>query len=308
MRPATYGPLVELLATRCRVVVPDLFAVRGRWRYAKVLEAFTASLDHLGLDRVSLLGHSFGGGIELGFAARWPQRTVELVFSDTLAVSRQFRLADEAMRHPGRLVRLATPAAASAFVENWVRHPRQLVGAAWWGFSSGRDTDSALVGRDGIPAHVLWANRDSILSRSDGQAFARELHLHGGVGSRREGDGPRLDVPTARRVLRPTRRTRTEGAVGGRRHRRVVRRSGTGRVMPPERWPLPGWRRRSSGRRRRRSPPSIGEESGGRRRWLGAAHRPGTGGDHGERLRRGHRRGGDDQRGRGRLVGPARKV
>jgi pimeloyl-ACP methyl ester carboxylesterase len=175
MRPATYGPLVELLATRCRVVVPDLFAVRGRWRYAKVLEAFTASLDHLGLDRVSLLGHSFGGGIELGFAARWPQRTVELVFSDTLAVSRQFRLADEAMRHPGRLVRLATPAAASAFVENWVRHPRQLVGAAWWGFSSGRDTDSALVGRDGIPAHVLWANRDSILSRSDGQAFAREL-------------------------------------------------------------------------------------------------------------------------------------
>jgi hypothetical protein len=25
------------------------------------------------------------------------------------------------------------------------------------------------------PAHVLWANRDSLLSRSDGRAFAREL-------------------------------------------------------------------------------------------------------------------------------------
>jgi pimeloyl-ACP methyl ester carboxylesterase len=175
MRPATYGRLVNLLATRCRVVVPDLFAVRGRWRSTEVLEAFAAALDHLGLDQVSLLGHSFGGGLELDFATRSPGRVVELVFSDTLAVSRQFRLAQEATRHPGRLLRLATPPAASAFLYNWTLHPRQMVGAAWWGFASGRVPDSEAVTCDGIPAHVMWANRDSILSRSDGQQFARDL-------------------------------------------------------------------------------------------------------------------------------------
>ena len=69
-----------------------------------MLDAFTASLDRLGVDKVTLIGHSFGGGIELGFAARFPGRVVELVFSDTLAVSRQWGLADEALRHPMRLL------------------------------------------------------------------------------------------------------------------------------------------------------------------------------------------------------------
>ena len=91
MRPAIYRPLTDLLSTLCRVVVPDLFAVQGRWQHAEVVDALEATLDELGLDRVSLLGHSFGGGIELGFAARLgPIGLVELVFSDTLAASREW--------------------------------------------------------------------------------------------------------------------------------------------------------------------------------------------------------------------------
>jgi len=175
MQPATYRGLVDRLATRCRVVVPDLFDVHGTWRYSKILDAFTATLDNLALERVSLLGHSFGGGIELGFASRFPDRVVELVFSDTLAASREWQLADEAIRHPSHLLRLATPTASSAFVRSWVDHPLQLIGAAWWGFTSSRGSDAADVAQAGIPSYVLWANRDSILSRSDGEAFAREL-------------------------------------------------------------------------------------------------------------------------------------
>jgi hypothetical protein len=57
----------------------------------------------------------------------------------------------------------------------WVEHPRQLIDAAWWGFRSGRSSDIHVVAEAGLPAHVLWANRDSILSRQDGQEFAREL-------------------------------------------------------------------------------------------------------------------------------------
>ena len=176
MRPATYGRLADLLAQRCRVVIPDLFAIRGPWSYPLVLDAFVATLDRLELEDVTLLGHSFGGGIELGFATRFPGRVVELVFSDTLAVSHEWGLADEALRHPVGLLRLATPAAAGAFARSWLEHPGQLVSAAWWGFTSGRDSDTEAVARAGLPAHVLWANRDSILSRDDGRQFARELN------------------------------------------------------------------------------------------------------------------------------------
>jgi pimeloyl-ACP methyl ester carboxylesterase len=176
MRPDIYRPLTDLLSTLCRVIVPDLFAVRGRWQHAKVVDALEATLDDLGLDRVSLLGHSFGGGIELGFAACWPDRVVELVFSDTLAASREWSLAHEVLRHPVRLLRLATPNATAAFVRTSVDHPRQLVGAAWWGFVSGRETDAEDVAKTGLPAHVLWANRDSILETSDGRRFAEDLH------------------------------------------------------------------------------------------------------------------------------------
>lgn len=187
MRPATYDRLVQLLATRCRVVVPDLFAVRGRWRYSEVLDAFVSTVEHLGLDRISLVGHSCGGGIEFGFATSQPDRVVELVFSDTLAASREWRLAQEAVRHPGHLIGLATPTAAAAFVRSWIEHPRQLVGAAWWAFTSGRESDSEAVARAGLSAHVLWANRDSILSHADGRRFAEELNASFTIASAPDG-------------------------------------------------------------------------------------------------------------------------
>ncbi len=175
MGPATYRQTAELLSTKARVVVPDLFAVRGSWRYGHILDAFVATLDRLGLERVTLIGHSFGGGLELGFAAAFPSRVVELVFSDTLAVSREWRLADEAMSHPLGLLRLATPLAATAFARSCIKHPRQLAGASWWAFVTGRGVDIEAVAAAGLKSHVLWANRDTILSRQDGQEFARQL-------------------------------------------------------------------------------------------------------------------------------------
>jgi pimeloyl-ACP methyl ester carboxylesterase len=175
MKPATYGALAKVLAERCRVVIPDLFDIPGRWRYESVLDAFTSVLDDRGIERVTLLGHSFGGGIELGFAAKYPERVEELVFSDTLADSREWGLASEALRHPERLLWLATPDATKAFAANALRHPRQLVGAGLWAFRSNRDAQIQEIARRHIPSHVLWANRDSILSRPDGQHFAEDL-------------------------------------------------------------------------------------------------------------------------------------
>ncbi len=157
MSPTTYLRTAELLARRARVVIPDLFALQGPWRYGRVLGAFVATLDRLELERVTLIGHSFGGALELGFAAAFPDRVVELVFSDTLAVSREWGLADEATRHPLGLLRLATPAATFAFARSCIEHPRQLAGAGWWAFVTGREGDIGAVAATGIRSHVLSA-------------------------------------------------------------------------------------------------------------------------------------------------------
>ncbi|MHB8440221.1 MAG: alpha/beta fold hydrolase [Acidimicrobiales bacterium] len=177
MRPATYRATAELLAGRgARVVVPDLFDVPAPWRFDDVVKALELGLERRGLDRVTLVGHSFGGGIELGYAVTHLECVEELVFSDTLAVSEQWGLADEALRHPLGILRLATPEAIRGFVSSLAHYPRQLAAAGWWGFRSERQTGIERVAQARIPAHVLWASRDSILAQSDGRQFAEQLH------------------------------------------------------------------------------------------------------------------------------------
>ena len=175
MQPWTYLPLARLLGKRARVVVPALFDLRGGWTFTRALDALGATLDRLGLERVSLLGHSFGGGLELGLAARHPDRVVECVFADTLGVKERFGLAQEALRHPLGILAMATPRAAASFLQSVATHPAQLAEAAMWGFLSDREPDIEAVVGAGIPCHVLWANHDTLLARSDGQEFARRL-------------------------------------------------------------------------------------------------------------------------------------
>jgi pimeloyl-ACP methyl ester carboxylesterase len=174
MQPRTYRHTAELLADRCRVIIPDLFDGHGRWTAARCLDDLEALLDGKGLDRVTLIGHSFGGAIELELAVRCPDRIVELVFADTLAMSHEWTLAAEAVR-PLHLLWMATPRAAIDFLDSWRIHPLQLTWAAWWGFTSDRRQQTATVAARGISSHVLWADRDSLLSHADGQAFARDL-------------------------------------------------------------------------------------------------------------------------------------
>src|SRR6478735_3622235 len=72
MQPETYVPLARLLADRARVVIPAIFALPERWSFEHALDCIEATLDDQGIGRPSLLGHSFGGGLELGLAARRP--------------------------------------------------------------------------------------------------------------------------------------------------------------------------------------------------------------------------------------------
>lgn len=172
--PRTYAKTAKLLAKRCRVIVPSLFDSHLRWDPNRVLDGLLETIDTLGFDRVTLIGHSFGGALELEFAARNLDRVTELVFVDTLAMSREWTLAREAL-HPVNLARMASPRAAIDFLTSWARHPAELIGAAWWSFMSDRTAEIQFVANAGMRSHVLWADRDGLLSRSDGEAFARAL-------------------------------------------------------------------------------------------------------------------------------------
>ena len=50
---------------------------------AAFVDDLHALLEHLGIDRVALVGQSMGGWTTLGFAAAWPERVTALVLCDT---------------------------------------------------------------------------------------------------------------------------------------------------------------------------------------------------------------------------------
>jgi pimeloyl-ACP methyl ester carboxylesterase len=188
MQPETYLPLARLLANRAQVLIPAIFELPGAWTFSRALASLEATIDERGWERMSLLGHSFGGGLELGYAASHPERVVECVFGDTLGVKERFSLAEEALRAPWRVLAMATRPAIDAFARSVLTHPAQLAEAALWGFLSDRHRDIEICVASGIPSHVLWASRDSLLARSDGQQFARELGATSTVASGRTVD------------------------------------------------------------------------------------------------------------------------
>jgi pimeloyl-ACP methyl ester carboxylesterase len=190
MQPSTYLPLANQLRDRVRVIIPAIFNRREHWDFERTLDSLTELLDELGLSRVSLLGHSFGSGLELGLVGRCPDRIVECVFADTLGCRDRFSLAHEAVRKPLGFLRLATRPAVTSFVRSFATHPYRMVGAAWWGFTSHRGPGIDEVVRVGIPCHVMWAESDTLLARVDGEQFARRLHAMFTVARRPPGYGP----------------------------------------------------------------------------------------------------------------------
>lgn len=175
MRPEIYSSTAaELVARDARVVCFDLLSAPGRWDARAVESGAATVLESLGIESSAMVAHSFGGAILLGLAAAHPQLVRTAVFSDTLGLSFGLHLAEEALGLRA-MVRLATKRAALSFARSIVGHPVAVAGAAWWGYRSDRSEQTDLVARSGIDCHVLWAERDTLLPRSEGEAFARRL-------------------------------------------------------------------------------------------------------------------------------------
>lgn len=81
----TWDPVIDALARRYTVIAPDLL---GHGRSAKPRADYTLGgyangmrdlLTILGIDKVTVVGHSFGGGVAMQFAYQFPERTERMI-------------------------------------------------------------------------------------------------------------------------------------------------------------------------------------------------------------------------------------
>ena len=152
-----WAHLVDKMDDDHRVLVPDLF---GHGDSAKPLGDYSLSahaaamrdlLDHLEIKRVTLVGHSLGGGIAMQFYYLFPERVERLVLVDSGGLGREVNLLLRAATLPGAKQVLSVVASApvlahvealgrSASKVGW--RPGADISAIWQGFSSLADRES----------------------------------------------------------------------------------------------------------------------------------------------------------------------
>jgi pimeloyl-ACP methyl ester carboxylesterase len=91
----TWGPLIPRLAQDHAVIAPDLLGhgasdkPRADYSIAAYANGMRDLLSVLGVDRVTVIGHSLGGGVAMQFAYQYPERCERLVLVSTGGVSRE---------------------------------------------------------------------------------------------------------------------------------------------------------------------------------------------------------------------------
>ena len=196
-----WAHLIDALDHEHRVLAPDLF---GHGASAKVmgdssLGAHAATLrdllDLLGIDRVTLVGHSFGGGIAMQFCYLFPERVERLVLVASGGLGRDVSPLLRAATVPG--AEWVLPVIASGWVRRRVEAAGRLltsrgwraspeVTEVWRGFTSLADADTrraflattrgvidpggqTVTAHDhlpmaiAIPTLVVWGTRDRMI-------------------------------------------------------------------------------------------------------------------------------------------------
>ena len=103
----TWLPVMPALAERATVVAPDLMghggSAKGMGDYSlgALANGLRDMLDALGHDRVTLVGHSLGGGVAMQFAFQFPDRCDRLVLVDSGGLGREVALYLRVLSFPG---------------------------------------------------------------------------------------------------------------------------------------------------------------------------------------------------------------
>ena len=197
----SWAHLVDALNHDHRVLAPDLFghgaSAKPMGDYSLGAHAATMRdlLDLLGIKRVTLVGHSFGGGIAMQFCYLFPERVERLVLVASGGLGRDVSPLLRAATLPG--AQWVLPFIASTWVRRRVEAAGRMLGSTGWraspevtevwrGFSSLADGDTrraflattrGVIDPGGqtvsahdylpmaieIPTLVVWGTRDRMI-------------------------------------------------------------------------------------------------------------------------------------------------
>ena len=225
--------LVDKLDPHYRVLAPDLF---GHGASAKPIGDYSLGahaatlrdlLDHLAVDRVTLIGHSLGGGIGLQFCYLFPERVERLVLVSSGGLGRDVSPLLRAATVPG--AEWVLPLVASSWVRESVDtaarvlqragwRPSPMLAEGWHGFGSLREADTRRAflstargvidpGGQTVTAHdflplvsdvptlIVWGSNDRIIPVSHATAAHQTLPESRLEIFEQAGHFPHLDQP-----------------------------------------------------------------------------------------------------------------
>jgi pimeloyl-ACP methyl ester carboxylesterase len=103
----TWEPVIDTLAKRYTVIAPDLLGhgksdkPRADYTLGGYANGMRDLLTVLGIDKVTVVGHSFGGGVAMQFAYQFPERTERMVLVASGGLGPEVSHALRAISTPG---------------------------------------------------------------------------------------------------------------------------------------------------------------------------------------------------------------
>jgi pimeloyl-ACP methyl ester carboxylesterase len=138
----TWLPVIAALSRRYTVIAPDLLGhgrsdkPRADYSVGGYANGMRDLLTVLGIDKVTVVGHSFGGGVAMQFAYQFPERTGRMVLVAPGGIGPEVSPAVRAIALPGFQVamglatlpglRQATKLGLRALARTRLRHARDL--------------------------------------------------------------------------------------------------------------------------------------------------------------------------------------
>jgi len=160
----TWIPAMELLADEYTVLAPDFVGhghsdkPSGDYSLGNFANWMRDVLVVLGIERVTVVGQSFGGGVAMQFAYQFPERCERLVLVDAGGLGREVNWALRLVTLPG--AEFVLPVVFPTFARTWGDSVARVAGR---------------VGLRSVPAMEVWHSYRSLTEAENRRAFVRTM-------------------------------------------------------------------------------------------------------------------------------------